>query len=836
MSNRSTRWLAILVAFAFIFPLAACAPAAAVETPAAGEEVEAPATGAAQPVQLTGEIEVSNALIIEVYFNQRFVYLQDLSGFAARDYEYTQPVEAEILGPVSVNEDEGTFSYLLNLPARPISPTVDGVMVWQVVMDANLIDDPFLGEDETGGWSANYTSAKIDAENKNEIVGGKLVVYAPEADLEFSSGFGDDGLLLTDDDPTMTLPQGYSVVDLDSDPFAVIVEEVPELYLYEGDIQVTDLSAMTWTEAFDALFNKASAEYPFTEMKGLDWQAIYDDIAPRIAEAEANEDGQAYYLALRDFSWMIPDGHVGVSGYDYDLFYEDITGSYGFTLAKLTDGRIVANLVLPDSPAAAAGMAFGSEIVSWNGMPAAEAVDAVVPWSSPFSNPESRLVQQLRYITRAKLDTEAEVTFVAADGTEKTVTLVAYDDSFATFSATSVFKGFDDFALPIEYRTLDNGYGYIKINSLSDDLNFTIRIWEWAIENFIEQEVPGIIIDMRQNSGGAPFGTYLAGAFYEGERWDVSRSYYFSEESGDFETFGPADYIEPDDELYYGGPLAVLVSTGCSSACEDVAYTLGLLDQTTIVGYTSSDGIFGEVGRGMYTLPGTEDYGTYYFQIPTGMSLDMDGTVIIEGPGVVPDFRVPVTLDILAAENEGRDVVLDAAVAQLSGDTFDLIPLSEEEQAALDAREGKPVFNTDKSFMAALQAGLPYLEDNAEESYPADVYFTPGELVYTIALPDSEDMIWAAGWCAVDEATLDDNWANMAFTFTFNGEDVADLMGEWEGDGGDTYCRFKYAILEDWFDGEYTLVATHNFLSALNDGFDDYEAGARVSTYNVTIG
>ena len=38
----------------------------------------------------------------------------------------------------------------------------------------------------------------------------------------------------------------------------------------------------------DALWEQASREYPFTDMKGVDWQALYDEFAPRIAEAEAN--------------------------------------------------------------------------------------------------------------------------------------------------------------------------------------------------------------------------------------------------------------------------------------------------------------------------------------------------------------------------------------------------------------------------------------------------------------------------------------------------------------------------------------------------------------------
>ena len=116
---------------------------------------------------------------MEVYFYERFVMLEDLSGYAHRDYEYVQPLDAQILGPITINEDD-TLTYTLNLPAQPVSPAIDvdndaqddpGIQVWQVVMSANYMEDPFLGEDESGGWSSSYASARIDSENQNEIYG-----------------------------------------------------------------------------------------------------------------------------------------------------------------------------------------------------------------------------------------------------------------------------------------------------------------------------------------------------------------------------------------------------------------------------------------------------------------------------------------------------------------------------------------------------------------------------------------------------------------------------------------------------------------------------------------
>ncbi|GAB4475465.1 MAG: hypothetical protein Kow00124_16490 [Anaerolineae bacterium] len=838
----------LLFALALLAVLGGCTP----QTPAAQPAVEeAPAeepmaepsiqpaaemaAAAPGPVQITGDIEVSNALIVEVYFNQRYVFLEDLTGFVQRDYEYEQTLAGQTLGPVLVDEEAGTFSYLINLPAAPIAPLNDvdndgsedeGVMIWQVVMNANLINDPFLGEDETAGWSTVYTSARIDSENKDELKGGVILVWAPDSEQEFPTGFGDDGLLFTADDPVGPIPAGYSLIDMDAEPFVVSREPISEVTLYEGDIQVNDLSDLSWTEAFDALFEKASREYPFTEEKGIDWQALYDEFAPRIAEAEANNDGQAYYLALRDFSWSIPDGHVGIGGDDFGLFQQDIAGGYGITIEQLTDGRVIVSYVLEGSAAQEAGIVWGAEIVEWGGLPVQEALDAVVPWSSPFSNPEAERVQQLRYLVRDPLGTEVEVTFRnPGAGAPQTITLTAEDDGGETFNRTSVFAGFDPNALPIEYEILDSGYGYIKINSLSDDLFLTIRLWGIALDVMNNNDVPGIIIDLRQNSGGAPIGTYFAGTLYDGERFDVSRSYYYSDITGQLETYRPPDYIEPDKDLYYGGRVVVLVSTACSSACEDVAYSLGLLEQTQIVGYTSTNGIFGEVGRGQYTLPGVGG-DTYFFQIPTGLTKDMEGNIIIEGPGVVPDVRVPRTEETVAAEVlEERDVVLETAIEVLN-----------QPVGAGVTPAGPPTVDGTIDLIDRLNASVPFLEDLARESYDEATLGQPGTFTYTIALPRSREVIGGYFWCTADLDTLEDNWSKIEVSFTLDGEPLAvDDLSFQTVQSQQGPCHTLAASLKDWPAGEHQFVVEVTFTAPLNDGFTDYPAGTYRYEYTIYV-
>lgn len=786
-----------------------------------------------EPVQLTGSIEVSNALIMAVYFYERFAMLEDLTGYIQRDYEYVQPLNAQILGPVTVN-DEGEFIYTINLPAAPVNPLNDvdhdgknesGVQVWQVVMNANYMDDPFLGEDESGGWSSTYSSARIDSENKNEVYGGSLLVWAPDTDQEFPTGFGDDGLLFTDDDPVGQILPGYSIVDLEVEPFAFIKESTVVLPLYEGEITVNDYSDMGWFEAFEALHAKVSKEYPFTELKGLDWEALFDEFGPRIEAAEAENDETAYFLALRDFTWSIPDGHVGMSFNEIgnQMFDEQTGGGFGLAVIGLDDGRVITSIVSETGPAAAAGIAWGAEILEWDGLSIQDALDQVVPWSMPFSTDEAKRVQQYRYLLRTEIGTQVEVTY-KNPGTSiaKTATITAIAER-DTFSATSVYVGYDFNALPIIYEILPSGYGYIKINTLSEDINLIIRLWEWALERMIAMEVPAIIIDLRQNSGGSPLGTLFAGYFVE-ERIDISRSYYFSDKSGEFETYGPPSYTEPDDKLYFDGQIGVLVGPACASACEDVAYVLSQLEQTRVFGFYASSGMYGEVARGQYQLPGD-----YSFQAPTGLDRDMQGEIIIEGTGVVPDVYVPQTEEAVKSQYVlGEDVVLDYAIENLSQPLGSgLVP------------EYPPKMGTTAEAEAAFQAQTSWLDDLVQETYPEDELSQPGRLyTYTVPLNTSKDVMWVYAWCTSDEASFKDNWSKIQLDFSINGQpvhldDFVLLEGVFDG----SHCRAYYTVLSDWTSGEHTIATRVTFTAPVNDGIveTDFPAGSHIYEYHVFI-
>ena len=467
-----------------------------------------------EPVQISGTAEIT-FFLFEDYVREPLVLLEDMAGFVARDFEFEIAPTDQIVGPLIKTGDD-TWEYRLNLPVLPPGTSVDvdndgetetGVQVYAVSVQANLEDDIFLNRDEYRGWSTVWASTRNDSENEDEVIGGKLIVWVADDQQGFPSSFGDDGLLFTADDPSAAIPAGYTIVDLDASPFEFYKEARPDITLYEGDVAVKDFTDLSYSEAFDSLWTQASAEYPFTQLKGIDWQSLYDEFAPRVARAGADNDATAWYLAMRDFAWSIPDGHVGVQGDDGGLFQAETSGGIGLAITGLDDGRIIVHIVLDDGPAAEAGIELGAQILDFNGTAVDEAIAAIVPWSSPFSTEHSLLIQQYRYLLRGRLGEQATLTWLNPGQTEPQTTTLDFVPERESFNATSIYAGFDRNALPVEYEILeDSGYGYIRVNSLSDDLNLIIRLFERGVTVFANNSVPGVIIDMRQNLGAVLLG------------------------------------------------------------------------------------------------------------------------------------------------------------------------------------------------------------------------------------------------------------------------------------------------------------------------------------------
>jgi carboxyl-terminal processing protease len=442
--------------------------------------------------------------------------------------------------------------------------------------------------------------------------------------------------------------------------------------------EAPDLSNMTWSDAFRETCAYMEERYAFTEWRSVDWDALYTVYAPKIAQAEESRDAAAYYRTLREFSAAIPDGHVmALSPDDFGAKHADIGGGYGLAVARLDSGEVIVTYVANGSDAERAGVRFGDEVVSWNGRPVREAINATSIIWAPIkpSTAEGILLHKLRFLTRAPVGTPVEIGIAGpADSAPRTVNLTATDDGYETLARTSIFLGreVNDGAAgssaelkamianeTVTARTLPGGIACIAVYEESYGVYQPFRA---AVKDAIENGAPGIVVDLRYNMGGDD---NLAAA-YAG--WFVNRSVFY-EYGTDYDP-GTGEqavlceaWTQPRPDRYTG-PVALLVSPYTISSGEGLPKVFAESGMGAIVSWYGTNGAFGMESLGPVLPLGIMT------AFPTGASLDEHGRIQVDSNaslagGVAPTVRVPMNEDTLARAMAGEDVQLSYAVEWL---------------------------------------------------------------------------------------------------------------------------------------------------------------------------
>jgi len=621
------------------------------------------------PVTISGEVNYTNPFFT-MGVAEPVVILEDQAGFVDRNESFLMPPESQTLGQITSDFFDSPFSYSIALPIEPKGTSRDvdndgeedqGIQVFAIAYWTNTFGDPFLEERDLygGGWSTAYASTLVsdDANTEREIIGGKFLIYAPDDQQGFPSAFGDDGLLFTDDDPIVGIPQGYTLVDLDTEPFTFDRSASPVVDLIEPEgTALDDYSGLSYTEAFNAFVDQLSKEYAFTDYKGLDWEALREEFLPRFESAESAGDVQAYRRALRDFAWSIPDGHISGPQIIED-FREATAGGLGIAIREMDDGRSIVNFLAENSPAADAGILLGAEVLSIGGLDISEAISQTVAYSAPFSTEHFKRLQQMRYVTRFPLDTEVDISWRnPGSETVESATLTAVPES-ASFASSSFNIGRDGFEQPVEYELLEDGIGYVQIYSFSDNELLTIQLWERLMRTLNENQVPGLVVDMRQNGGGSGFLADQMAAYFFNESFVLGNTGRYDEDLDDF-YFDPRSeerFYLPAEELRYLGEVAVIVGPNCASACEFFSYDMTIDDRAAIVGHYPTAGLGGSVKD--VAMPEGE-----MFRFTQGRAVDAEGNIHLEGVGVTPSLDVPVNEETLLGEG---DPLLGAAIQQI---------------------------------------------------------------------------------------------------------------------------------------------------------------------------
>ncbi len=441
--------------------------------------------------------------------------------------------------------------------------------------------------------------------------------------------------------------------------------KVPLFNRGEGDLRGQD-----WREAFENMHLQLVREYPFTTHKAIAWDEIHDESLPLVAVAAGQADAEAFYRALRSYLYSIPDGQMRLSEDEAER-EAAIGGGFGFAMLRLDDGRVVAPVILKEGAAGMAGMAWGAQILAWNGRPLDEALADYVPlWADmPPATTEGREAARLRYLTRAPAATVAEVTFRnPGEEAARSFKLEAVADDFAMLDLARPHAGeLDVFDSPIQSETLAGGYGYIKIYFEGPTMTtpFPARVFRKAVLDFVQNNAPGLVIDVRGNSGGdsSLVPAFLGHFFYEAVFYQDVLLY--NPQTGGFD-------VDPDMRLtiepqapYFDGPVVVIVDEFTYGAGEGIPMALQREGRARVLGFHATHGSFGITGGDIAMPKGI------MLSYPVGRAVDAAGNTQLDSDaqgngGVQPDVRLALDESKLRALYvDGADVLLAKAVELL---------------------------------------------------------------------------------------------------------------------------------------------------------------------------
>jgi C-terminal processing protease CtpA/Prc len=578
--------------------------------------------------------------------------LYDLTGEVTRNFDFRLPLDGQVLG--TLNGDIVSGDYQIKLPDTPhgIAHDFDGdpatppaVQVFAAATYLNFLGDSYIDR----GESALDLSVRLAPMTFN-ITGGDVIVWAADAGEQFPASLGSDGAAFTGDDPLLTLPAGWSVVSLDTDPFTVIRDDTVTVPIIESLGGLNDYSHMSFQDAWDTLFQRTRETYPFTSEKHLDWDAIYNDITPRVQAAQTLLD---FHMAIIRLGAFIPDSHLNFVS--MPVLQQYLIGGVGIGEIGITDDeQVVVVSVDPKSAAGRAGIQPGDDLISIDGVPALQAIDATPLLLSSASTPHARRRIQAGTVLQGPVGTTLDLTWRSPGGTEYSAQMVRVLDVSALFKALGGDALLSDV---ITSKMLDSGLGYIRITGFASEIGQVDALFASDLQALIDAGATGIILDVRDNGGGlVSLAMAMAGRFFPDYRRLMD--FYYADGSGGFAYRGYSEILA--SEPYYDGPVAVLVNEMTASSGDLFAYAMQTDHRALIVGYTPTNGVTGEITDGQYKLPGD-----LQVQIPTGRTVDPEtGAVLIEGTGVIPDIRVPRTWDSLMSPD---DEVLQAAEAALLG-------------------------------------------------------------------------------------------------------------------------------------------------------------------------
>lgn len=348
---------------------------------------------------------------------------------------------------------------------------------------------------------------------------------------------------------------------------------------------------------FDRVWELVNERYFDATFHGVDWDAMRGRYRP---QAEQAKDDTALYHVLNEMCAELKESHLAAlaprRAHELDTEHRPAVG----VRWQLLEGQRVVVDVVPGGPAARAGVRVGWLVVSRNG--------------EPLRDGDAFITHLGRAVTYG---------FVDEHGAPRSFTL---QPELLQFERK-------------EERDLGDGLIYLRFDKFSRG---TLSWLSGELKR--HRNARGVIIDLRQNSGGNALALSVAVAEFFDHRVAEGRQVRRDGREREAESFSWLS-------ARYGGRVVLLTGANTASAAEIFSHVLQHHGRATVVGQRTAGAV---IYSRNFSLPRGGS-----LQVPVVDFVGLDGKRL-EGRGVTPDVVVPPAT--LADRRAARDRELEAAL------------------------------------------------------------------------------------------------------------------------------------------------------------------------------
>jgi carboxyl-terminal processing protease len=386
-------------------------------------------------------------------------------------------------------------------------------------------------------------------------------------------------------------------------------------------------------ESFEAVWRTVRDRHFDPKLGGLDWQAVHDELRPKVERAKSITEARAVMqeaidrLGQTHFE-IIPSG-----------LYEDLEnpnegpGVIGVKVGLL-EGRVVVTSVAESGAAAKAGVKPGWIIEKIDGKPVAETLKAAgAAYARSGMLAAWKTIAIVRRL-RGRVGSTIRVGFLDAKDQAVDLDLNASEPP----GVPATFGNLPTFYVEFTAKRVEGSVGYVSLSAFFDAVNVMKQFGE-AIE--ANRNSDGLIIDLRGNPGGIGLMSFAMA------NWFVTRP---GQKLGTLITrAGSANFPLNPRPHPYSKPVAVIVDEMSMSTSEILAGGLKDLKLARVFGTKTPGAALPSM---VEKLPNGD-----LFQFAVANYISAGGKPL-EGVGVTPDVETPLTR---AALLEGRDPAVEAA-------------------------------------------------------------------------------------------------------------------------------------------------------------------------------